>query len=200
MKSLSKKNLILLAVGGLLLICVFWSFSTYDGLVGQDEVVTTAWGNVQTQYQRRSDLIPNLVNVVKGYAKHEKETLEAVVSARARATQITVSADGLTPEKLQQYQQAQGQLSTALGKLLAVSESYPNLKANENFSELQAQLEGTENRISESRTRYNKAVQGYNISVRKFPGNIVAKMFGFAPKAKFEAAENAQNAPTVNFE
>ena len=200
MKSLSKKNLILLAVGGLLLICVFWSFSTYNSLVGQDEVVTTAWGNVQTQYQRRSDLIPNLVNVVKGYAKHEKETLEAVVSARARATQITVSADGLTPEKLQQYQQAQGQLSTALGKLLAVSESYPNLKANENFSELQAQLEGTENRISESRTPYNKAVQGYNISVRKFPGNIVAKMFGFAPKAKFEAAENAQNAPTVNFE
>ena len=200
MKSLSKKNLILLAVGGLLLICVFWSFSTYNGLVGQDEVVTTAWGNVQTQYQRRSDLIPNLVSVVKGYAKHEKETLDAVVSARARATQITVSADGLTPEKLQQYQQAQGQLSAALGKLLAVSESYPNLKANENFSELQAQLEGTENRISESRTRYNKAVQGYNISVRKFPGNIVAKMFGFAPKAKFEAAENAQNAPTVNFE
>ena len=200
MKSLSKKNLILLAVGGLLLICVFWSFSTYNSLVGQDEVVTTAWGNVQTQYQRRSDLIPNLVSVVKGYAKHEKETLEAVVSARARATQITVSADGLTPEKLQQYQQAQGQLSAALGKLLAVSESYPNLKANENFSELQAQLEGTENRISESRTRYNKAVQGYNISVRKFPGNIVAKMFGFTPKAKFEAAENAQNAPTVNFE
>ena len=200
MKSLSKKNLILLAVGGLLLICVFWSFSTYNSLVGQDEVVTTAWGNVQTQYQRRSDLIPNLVSVVKGYAKHEKETLEAVVSARARATQITVSADGLTPEKLQQYQQAQGQLSAALGKLLAVSESYPNLKANENFSELQAQLEGTENRISESRTRYNKAVQGYNISVRKFPGNIVAKMFGFAPKAKFETAENAQNAPTVNFE
>ena len=200
MKSLSKKNLILLAVGGLLLICVFWSFSTYNSLVGQDEVVTTAWGNVQTQYQRRSDLIPNLVNVVKGYAKHEKETLEAVVSARARATQITVSADGLTPEKLQQYQQAQGQLSAALGKLLAVSESYPNLKANENFSELQAQLEGTENRISESRTRYNKAVQGYNISVRKFPRNVVAKMFGSSPKAKFEAAENAQNAPTVNFE
>lgn len=200
MKSLSKKNLILLAVGGLLLICVFWSFSTYNSLVGQDEVVTTAWGNVQTQYQRRSDLIPNLVSVVKGYAKHEKETLDAVVSARARATQITVSADGLTPEKLQRYQQAQGQLSAALGKLLAVSESYPNLKANENFSELQAQLEGTENRISESRTRYNKAVQGYNISVRKFPRNIVAKMFGFAPKAKFEAAENAQNAPTVNFE
>ena len=200
MKSLSKKNLILLAVGGLLLICVFWSFSTYNSLVGQDEVVTTAWGNVQTQYQRRSDLIPNLVNVVKGYAKHEKETLEAVVSARARATQITVSADGLTPEKLQQYQQAQGQLSAALGKLLAVSENYPTLKANENFSELQAQLEGTENRISESRTRYNKAVQGYNISVRKFPRNIVAKMFGFAPKAKFEAAENTQNAPTVNFE
>lgn len=200
MKSLSKKNLILLAVGGLLLICVFWSFSTYNSLVGQDEVVTTAWGNVQTQYQRRSDLIPNLVSVVKGYAKHEKETLDAVVSARARATQITVSADGLTPEKLQQYQQAQGQLSAALGKLLAVSENYPNLKANENFSELQAQLEGTENRISESRTRYNKAVQDYNITVRKFPGNIVAKMFGFAPKTKFEAAENAQNAPTVNFE
>ena len=200
MKSLSKKNLILLAVGGLLLICVFWSFSTYNGMVGQDEVVTTAWGNVQTQYQRRSDLIPNLVSVVKGYAKHEKETLDAVVSARARATQITVSADGLTPEKLQQYQQAQGQLSTALGELLAVSESYPNLKANENFSELQAQLEGTEKRISESRTRYNKAGQDYNITVRKFPGNIVAKMFGFAPKAKFEAAENAQNAPTVNFE
>ena len=113
---------------------------------------------------------------------------------------LCLQEPALTPEKLQQYQQAQGQLSAALGKLLAVSESYPNLKANENFSELQAQLEGTENPISESRTRYNKAVQGYNISVRKFPGNIVAKMFGFAPKAKFEAAENAQNAPTVNFE
>ena len=185
---------------GIIVIIAVVAISYKNKFVVLDNRVKNSWSQIDVQMQNRFSLVPNLVETVKGYAKHEKETLDAVVSARARATQITVSADGLTPEKLQQYQQAQGQLSAALGKLLAVSESYPNLKANENFSELQAQLEGTENRISESRTRYNKAVQGYNISVRKFPGNIVAKMFGFAPKAKFEAAENAQNAPTVNFE
>ena len=194
------KNKALLIVIAIVVIIGLWAFSGYNGMVDKQEAATTALSNVEAQYQRRADMMPQLVKIVKAYAKHEKETLDAVVSARARATQITVSADGLTPEKLQQYQQAQGQLSAALGKLLAVSENYPNLKANENFSELQAQLEGTENRISESRTRYNKAVQDYNITVRKFPGNIVAKMFGFAPKTKFEAAENAQNAPTVNFE
>lgn len=171
----------------------------YNGLVTKDEGVSTAWADLQSQYQRRSDLIPNLVSTVKGYAKHESETLEGVVSARARATQVTVDADNLTPEKLQQIQAAQGELSAALGKLLAISENYPQLKANENFSELQAQLEGTENRINESRRLYNEAVQNYNVSVRRFPNNLLSGMFGFEKKAKFEAEAGADKAPKVEF-
>lgn len=190
--------LILIMVGGTL-IMVGGTLTTYNGLIAKDEAVATAWGNIQSQYQRRADLIPNLVSTVKGYAKHESETLESVMAARAKATQITVNADNLTPEKLKQYQAAQGELSQALGRLMAVSENYPNLKANENFSELQAQLEGTENRINESRQIYNSAVQTYNVSVRRFPANIVAGMFGFDKKNQFEAEAGAEKAPKVEF-
>ena len=172
---------------------------TYNKLVEQEEVVAQKWADVQTQYQRRADLIPNLVNTVKGYAAHESETLEAVVAARTKATQITVNADDLTPEKLAEYQAAQGEVSQALGRLLAITEAYPDLKANEQFSELQAQLEGTENRIAEARRQYNEAVQTYNVSVRKFPNNIWAMIFGFDKKTPFAAEAGAEKAPEVQF-
>ncbi len=172
---------------------------TYNKLVEQEETVEQKWADVQTQYQRRADLIPNLVSTVKGYAAHESETLEAVVAARSRATQITLNADELTPEKLAEYQAAQGEVSQALGRLLAISENYPDLKANEQFSELQAQLEGTENRIAESRRIYNEAVQTYNVSVRRFPNNIWAMIFGFEKKSPFAAEAGAEKAPTVEF-
>lgn len=168
-------------------------------MVANDEAVTTAWAGVESQYQRRSDLIPNLVNTVKGYAAHEKETLEGVVEARAKATQVTVNADNLTPERFAQFQKAQGELSAALGRLMRITENYPQLRANENFSELQAQLEGTENRINESRLRFNEAVQEYNLSIRRFPGNIFAGLFGFEKRDKFEAADGAEQAPKVEF-
>lgn len=196
---MKKGTITLLVIGVLILIMVGGTLTTYNGLIAKDEAVATAWGNIQSQYQRRADLIPNLVSTVKGYAKHESETLENVMAARAKATQITVNADNLTPEKLKQYQAAQGELSQALGRLMAVSENYPNLKANENFSELQAQLEGTENRINESRQIYNSAVQTYNVSVRRFPANIVAGMFGFDKKNQFEAEAGAEEAPKVEF-
>ena len=196
---MKKGTITLLVIGVLILIMVGGTLTTYNGLIAKDEAVATAWGNIQSQYQRRADLIPNLVSTVKGYAKHESETLENVMAARAKATQITVNADNLTPEKLKQYQAAQGELSQALGRLMAVSENYPNLKANDNFSELQAQLEGTENRINESRQIYNSAVQTYNVSVRRFPANIVAGMFGFDKKNQFEAEAGAEKAPKVEF-
>lgn len=196
---MKKGTITLLVIGVLILIMVGGTLTTYNGLIAKDEAVATAWGNIQSQYQRRADLIPNLESTVKGYAKHESETLESVMAARAKATQITVNADNLTPEKLKQYQAAQGELSQALGRLMAVSENYPNLKANENFSELQAQLEGTENRINESRQIYNSAVQTYNVSVRRFPANIVAGMFGFDKKNQFEAEAGAEKAPKVEF-
>lgn len=189
----------LIAIILVVIVLVAWMAGSYNGMVSKEEAVSTAWSNVETQYQRRSDLIPNLVNTVKGYAKHESETLEGVVAARARATQITVDPEDLTPEKMKAYQQAQGAVSAALGKLLAITENYPDLKANQNFSELQAQLEGTENRISESRRVYNEAVQNYNLQIRRFPGNLVAGMFGFEKKNKFEATEGAEKAPEVNF-
>lgn len=194
-----KKHKALIAVIAAVVLLVLWCATKYNGMVTQEEKVSTAWSNVGTQYQRRADLIPNIVNTVKGYAKHESETLEGVVAARAKATQITVDPDNLTPEKLAQYQKAQGDVTTALGKLIAVTENYPELKANQNFSELQAQLEGTENRISESRRLYNQAVQDYNLMARRFPGNIVASLFGFSAKAKFEAAEGSEKAPEVKF-
>lgn len=199
-KSLSKVAITLIIVGVVILILVGGSLQIYNGLVSQDESVTAAWGNIQSQYQRRADLIPNLVSTVKGYALHESETLEGVVEARAKATQLTVTADDLTEEKLQEIQAAQGELSQALGRLLAISENYPELKANENFSELQAQLEGTENRINECRQLYNEAVRTYNVKVRRFPSNIVAGMFGFEKKASFEASAGSETVPVVNFE
>ncbi len=178
---------------------MFLNSCSYNDMVEKDEAVSTAWSNVEAQYQRRADLIPNLVNTVKGYAQHESSTLEAVVEARSKATQITIDPTNLTAEKLAQYQQAQGAVSSALGKLLAVAESYPQLHANENFSELQAQLEGTENRITEARKRYNEAVQNYNVLIRSFPNNLFAGMFGFNRKEKFEAEAGASAAPKVEF-
>lgn len=199
MKKMSKTTLTLIGAGAVVLLLAVAALSTYNGLVKQDEAVSTAWSNLQSQYQRRSDLIPNLVNTVKGYAEHERGTLEDVVAARAKATQLTVGADELTPEKMREIQAAQGELSAALGRLLAISENYPQLRASENFSELQAQLEGTENRINESRRLYNEAVQTYNVAVRRFPANIVADMGGFDKKTKFEAEAGAEKAPEVKF-
>ena len=193
---MKKSTIILIAV---IAIAAIWSISAYNGLVKMDESVSTAWSNVENQYQRRADLIPNLVNTVKGYAAHEKETFEAVVSARSKATQMTIDADNLTPEKLQQYQKAQGEIGAALGRLLAITENYPELKANENFKELQAQLEGTENRISVERRNFNEVARTYNTSIRTFPKSILAGMFGFDKRPYFEAEEGANKAPEVKF-
>lgn len=176
-----------------------WLISSYNGMVKMDEEVSSAWSNVENQYQRRVDLIPNLVNVVKGYASHEKETFEAVVSARSKATQVTVDPENLTPEKLQEYQKAQGEVGATLGRLLAITESYPELKANENFKELQAQLEGTENRISVERRNFNEIARTYNSAIRAFPRSIIAGMFGFEKRPYFEAEEGANKAPEVKF-
>ena len=180
-------------------VVILWGVSMYNGLVSSRETVNSKWANVETQYQRRSDLIPNLVNTVKGAADFEKSTLEAVISARASATQIKIDPDNLTPEKLQQFQQAQGQVSSALGRLLAVAENYPQLKAVGNFSELQAQLEGTENRINEARRQFNEAAQGYNTSRQKFPRVIFANLFGFKEKPYFQSDAGAEKAPEVKF-
>jgi LemA protein len=172
---------------------------TYNKLVEEVETVNQKWADVEAQYQRRADLIPNLVNTVKGYAAHEKEALEAVVNARSRATQITLDPSSITPEKLQEFQAAQGEVTQALGRLIAIAENYPDLKANEQFSELQAQLEGTENRIAESRRLYNEAVQSYNVNVRRFPNIIWAWIFNFDKKTPFAAEAGAEKAPTVEF-
>lgn len=186
-------------IGVVVAVLVIWGISAYNGMVNVEEQATTEWAKVQSAYQRRADLIPNLVEVVKGYASHEKETLEGVVNARAKATSIQVNADDLTPEKLEQFQKAQGELSQALGKLLAVQENYPDLKANQNFLDLQKQLEGTENRINEARNSFNTAVQNYNLKIRRFPNSLLAGIFGFDKMQKFEADAAAQTAPTVKF-
>ena len=180
-------------------VIAMWAASAYNSMVGEQETATTALANVQSAYQRRADLIPNLVETVKGYAAHEQGTFEAVVNARAKATQITLDPTNLTPEKLQEFQKAQGELGSALGKLIAISENYPELKANENFRDLQVQLEGTENRINEARNKFNAAVQNYNVVIRSFPKNILAGVFGFAKMNKFEADADAQSAPKVKF-
>ena len=180
-------------------VLAIWAVTGYNSLVGMDEGVSNQWANVETQYQRRADLIPNLVNTVKGYAAHEQETLTGVVEARSKATQIKVDPADLTPEKLAEYQKAQGQLATALGKLLAITENYPDLKANQNFLELQAQLEGTENRINVARKNFNDSAKAYNTAIRRFPKNILAGMFGFDKRTYFEAAEGAEQAPQVQF-
>ena len=193
---MKKSTIILIAA---VAIIAFWGISAYDGLVKMDEGVNTAWSNVENQYQRRADLIPNLVNTVKGYASHEKETLEAVLAARSKATQMTIDPENLTPEKLQEYQKAQGEIGAALGRLLAITEAYPDLKANQNFLELQAQLEGTENRISVERRNFNEVAKTYNTSIRTFPKTIIASMCGFDKRPYFEAEEGANKAPTVAF-
>lgn len=178
---------------------VFWCVGKYNAMVTEEENVETAWGQVENQYQRRADLIPNLVSTVKGYAAHESETLTAVMEARAKATQVTLDPANATPEQLAAYQAAQGELSQALGRLMAVAEAYPDLKANENFLQLQSQLEGTENRITVARNEFNERAKAFNVLIRKFPGNIVAGMFGFEKKAYFEADAEAKNAPKVEF-
>lgn len=176
------------------------SSCSYNGMVSADENVKGKWGQVQTQYQRRADLIPNLVATVKGEANFEKSTLTEVTEARSRATSIQVDPTKLTPESIQQYQQAQGQLSTALGRLLVASENYPNLRANDAFRNLQSQLEGTENRIGVARKDFNDAVQTYNSKIRSFPANITAKMFGFKEKGYFQSEAGSDKAPSVNFD
>ena len=193
---MKKSTIIIIAVVAILAI---WGVTSYNGLVKMDESVNTAWSNVENQYQRRADLIPNLVNTVKGYATHEKETLEAVMAARSKATQMTIDAENLTPEKLQAYQKAQGEIGSALGRLLAITEAYPDLKANENFKELQAQLEGTENRISVERRNFNETARSYNTAIRTFPKTIIAGMCGFEKRPYFEAEEGANKAPDVKF-
>ena len=185
-------------IGVVAVVAIFF-YATYNGFVNREEGLKSAWSNVETQYQRRADLIPNLVNIVKGYAAHETQTLNEVTEARARATSINLSADDLTPERLAQFQRAQAEVRSTLGRLIAVSESYPDLKANQNFLELQAQLEGTENRIAVARKDFNAAAQQYNVSVRRFPANLVARMFGFGQKPYFESAEGAAAAPQVTF-
>jgi LemA protein len=191
---------VLLIVLGLVVILLFWGCSGYNGMVQQDENVKKVWNNVQSQYQRRSDLIPNLVNTVKGEANFERGTLTDVINARAKATSIQVNANDLTPEKLQQFQQAQGQLSGALGRLLAVAEAYPNLQTNQAFQNLMAELSGTENRIAVARNDFNAAVQDYNVRVRRFPTNILAGIMGFHPREGFTADPGTQNKPNVNFD
>ena len=193
---MKKTWIIIIAV---IAVIAIYGVSSYNSMVSQEEAVGTAWSNVENQYQRRADLIPNLVNTVKGYAAHEKETFDAVVSARAKATQTTVSIDDLTPEKMEAYQRAQGEVGSALSRLLAVTENYPELKANENFQTLQAQLEGTENRISVERRKFNETAREYNTSIRRFPKNIVASMFGFEKRPYFEAEEGSEKAPEVKF-
>lgn len=194
-----KLNKTLIAIIVVIVVIGAWAASAYNSMVSVQEEATTALANVQSAYQRRADLIPNLVETVKGYAAHEKQTLEDVVAARSKATQITLDPENMTPEKLKEFQQAQGELGSALGRLIAIQENYPDLKANKNFEELQVQLEGTENRINAERNEYNKAVQKYNVVIRSFPKNIFAGIFGFSQMMKFEAEAGAEKAPQVKF-
>lgn len=194
-----KKNKGLIITIVVIVLVAIWGISSYNGLVSMDENVSNQWANVETQYQRRSDLIPNLVNTVKGYAKHESETLESVMAARSQATQVKIDPSNCTPQQLAAYQKAQGDVTTALGKLLAITENYPDLKANQNFLELQSQLEGTENRINVARKDFNDTAKKYNTSLRRFPRNIVASMFGFEKRNYFEAEAGAEKAPKVEF-
>ncbi len=194
-----KKNKGLIITIVVIVLVALWGISSYNGLVSMDENVSNQWANVETQYQRRSDLIPNLVNTVKGYAKHESETLESVMQARSQATQVKIDPSNCTPQQLAAYQKAQGDVTTALGKLLAITENYPDLKANQNFLELQSQLEGTENRINVARKDFNDTAKKYNTSLRRFPRNIIASMFGFEKRNYFEAEAGAEKAPKVEF-
>ena len=196
---MKKGTIILICVLGFVLLLIGIFISKYNNLVTMSEDVDAKWANVESVYQRRADLIPNLVSTVKGYAAHEESTLQAVTDARTRATSITIDPATATPEEMEAWMAAQDELGGALGRLIAVAESYPDLKASQNFLQLQAQLEGTENRISVERQNYNKAVKEYNVAVRRFPSNIVASMFGFEPKTMFEAQAGAEVAPVVEF-
>jgi LemA protein len=192
-----KKLLIVVAI---LAILGLWAKSAYNGMVTGDENVKKVWAKVESQYQRRADLIPNLVNTVKGAANFEQETLTKVIEARAKATSITIDPSNVTPEQMAAFQAAQSQVSSSLGRLMAVAESYPQLKANQNFLDLQAQLEGTENRITSARNDFNDVVETFNVSVRQFPANLFAKIFGFSVRTPFAADKGAEKAPAVNFE
>lgn len=195
----NKKPFILIGIVALIILIGGWLMKGYNGMVNEDENVNLQWGEVENQYQRRLDLIPNLVNVVKGYASHEKETLEGVIEARAKATQTTIDPSNMTEEQLANFQKAQDGLSGALNRLMVVVEKYPELKANENFLQLQAQLEGTENRITVARKSYNDAATIYNKLVRRFPNNMLAGIFGFSVRPQFKAQEGAESAPAVQF-
>ena len=196
---MNKKVIVLIACAVVLLGSFVWVKNVYNNLVTSDEYTQSSWSQVENVYQRRADLIPNLVATVKGYAAHESETLESVVAARAKATQVSIDPSSLSAEDIAKYNEAQGELSNALGRLLLIQENYPDLKANQNFRDLQAQLEGTENRIATERMKFNQAVKEYNTSIRRFPNNIVASMFGFEKKGYFEAQEGAETAPQVQF-
>lgn len=194
------KGLITIGVIVVLAFILYGSIrGAYNGMVQLDEAVSGQWAQVENVYQRRADLIPNLVSVVRGYAAHERETLEGVIEARSKATSVTIDPQNITPDALAQFKQAQDGLSSALSRLMVVVERYPDLKANQNFLELQTQLEGTENRISNERRKYAEVVQSYNTNIREFPRNIYAGIFGFERKAQFEAMEGAQTAPVIEF-
>ena len=194
-----KKSVTIIVIIAVLAALTFWMIGKYNAMVTAEENVKTAWAQVENQYQRRSDLIPNLVATVKGYAAHESQVLESVVAARAKATQAVVDPSQASPEQLAAYQASQGELSQALGRLLAVTENYPDLKADKNFRELQEQLEGTENRITVARNAFNESAKEYNRLIRLFPNNIVASIFGFQQKAYFAAEAGAEKAPVVAF-
>ena len=196
---MKKSTVTLLVVVGILVVIVGWIVGAYNGLVTLDEETNDKWAKVESAYQRRGDLIPNLVNTVKGYADFEKETLTGVIEARSKATGITVDANNLTPEAIANFQAAQGQLSGALSRLLVTVERYPDLKANQNFLGLQSQLEGTENRIKIERDRFNTSIKNFNSTIRKFPKTIIASSFGFEKKGYFEADQGTENAPEVSF-
>lgn len=195
----NKTPFVLIGIVAFVILIGGWLMSSYNGMVNEDENVNLQWSEVENQYQRRLDLIPNLVNVVKGYASHEKETLEGVIEARAKATQTSIDPSNMTEEQLASFQKAQDGLSGALNRLMVVVEKYPELKANENFLQLQAQLEGTENRITVARKGYNDAATIYNKKVRRFPNNMLAGIFGFSVRPQFKAQEGAESAPTVQF-
>lgn len=196
---MKKGYVVLIVVAAVVLVLFFWIKGMYNSMVRMDENVSQAWAQVENVYQRRADLVPNLVATVKGYAEHESSTLEAVVEARAKATQTTVDPSNLSEEEISRFMSAQDQLGSAIGRLLVSVESYPDLKANQNFLELQAQLEGTENRITVERQKFNEAARNYNVAIRRFPNNIFAGMFGFEKKGYFEASEGAGQTPVVSF-
>lgn len=196
---MKKSVIVIIALVVIVGIIFFWYKGVYNGLVQADEQVSAQWGNVENQYQRRADLVPNLLATVKGYAEHEQSTLQSVIEARAKATQVTIDPTNLNEQTMAQFQQVQGELGSAINRLLVSVEAYPDLKANQNFLDLQAQLEGTENRIATERTRFNDVAQTYNTLVRRFPNNIIAGMSGFTQKPYFKAEAGAEKAPEVKF-